>query len=74
LTHGILKQDASVVSHIADDENYLGRNGNWMCNLCQFYQPCLAMRKLAGEEVVEVKAKPKSIENLIGEIKCRQQY
>ncbi len=74
LSHGILKQDASVVSHIADNPNYLGHNGNWMCKFCQFYQPCLAIRKLANEEVVEVKVKSKSIENFIGKIRCRQQY
>ncbi len=77
LSSRILAQDPSLVSYVANNPNFMGYNGkNWLCEKCCAYKnQCDAMRISAGEQIKapDVKAKSKSIDSLITEIKCRQQ-
>jgi len=42
-------RNPALVEHAANDKNYIGRHGNFLCNECPYFSECLNMRKDAGE-------------------------
>jgi hypothetical protein len=50
LQYGIDCKNPALVGHIARDKMYLNNNNeNWLCVGCAYREPCVTMRREAGE-------------------------